>query len=239
MRSAPGNARVAVILAAGQGSRLRPVAAVKPLATIRGRALLLRVLDAAAAAGCARAVVVTGHAAEEVEAVLEAAPLPVDTRHNPDWDRTGNGRSLLAARDVVTGGTMLLMGDHLVSAGLIRRVAEAPDAPLVLGVDRRLGHPWVDEADVTRVRTIGSGPFRPISAIGKSLLVYDAHDTGVFRIGPELAEALAGLPDPTLSQGVAALAARGGAFAQDVGDLPWLDVDDARALALAGSEWPC
>lgn len=234
-----GEARVAIVLAAGHGSRLKPLANVKPLAEVRGRPLLLRVLDALAEAEVARAVVVTGHGAAEVEAALGDAPLPVETVHNPDWDRAPNGRSLLAARGHVGPGSLLLMGDHLVSADLVRRVADAPVSPLVLGVDRRLGHPWVDEADVTRVRTLGEGPFRPIAAIGKQLLVYDAHDTGVFRIGPELPDALSALPDPSLSHGVAVLAARGAAFAIETGAAPWLDVDDGRALALAGAHWPC
>jgi 1L-myo-inositol 1-phosphate cytidylyltransferase len=238
MAAVPGASRAAIILAAGHGSRLRSVAAVKPLVPIRGRPLLLHVLDALAKAGIARALVVTGHARDAVEATLANAPLVVETVHNPDWAASANGRSLLAASAHLAPGTLLLMGDHLVAPALVRRVADAPDAPLVLGVDRRLGHPWVDEADVTRVRTIGTGPFRPIAAIGKQLLVYDALDTGVFRIGPELADALAARPDPSLSEGVAILAARGKAKAIDTGDLAWLDIDDPRALALALTGWP-
>ncbi|MFN3591209.1 MAG: NTP transferase domain-containing protein [Thermaurantiacus sp.] len=238
MASAPGAGRAAIILAAGHGSRLRPVAPVKPLVEVRGRTLLMHVLDALAASGLARAIVVTGHAREAVEASLADAPLPVEPVHNPDWATSANGRSLLAARAHVVPGTLLLMGDHLVSSALVRRVIEAPDAPLVLAVDRRLGHPWVDEADVTRVRTLGTGAVRPIAAIGKTLLVYDALDTGVFRIGPALPGALAARPDPTLSEGVAMLAGRGQAMAVDTVGAPWLDVDDSRALRLAQDQWP-
>jgi 1L-myo-inositol 1-phosphate cytidylyltransferase len=126
------------------------------------------------------------------------------------------------------------MADHLLAPVLAERlVAGAGDAPLALGVDRRLGHPWVDEADVTRVRTAGGA----IRAIGKGLAVYDAYDTGLFLIGPELVAVLAGDERPSLSDGVFALAQRGLARAVDVGDAPWLDVDDARALAIARRSW--
>jgi choline kinase len=227
----------AIVLAAGAGLRLRDRAAAKPLVLIGGRPLLLRVLDSIAAAGGRRAIVVTGHAGREVGDAVRNAPIPVTLVHHPGWASAPNGASLLAAAAHVDPGALLLMADHLVSPRLLARVQGAPPAPLVLGVDRRLGHPFVDEADVTRVRTRGSGPCRPIAGIGKELKVYDAYDTGVFRIGPELPEALSRLDAPGLSDGVADLAARGDALAIDVGDAPWLDVDDARALGLARDHW--
>lgn len=227
----------AIVLAAGRGSRLAGVAPVKPLVQVGGRPLLLRILESLAAAGVARAVVVTGHGADAIERMLADAPVPVETVHNPDWATAANGRSLLAARAHVAPDTLLLMGDHLVSPGLLRTLLAAPPAPLLLAVDRRLGHPWVDEADVTRVRTSGSGPCRSIAAIGKHLLVYDAHDTGCFRIGPELPDALSRLAAPSLADGVSVLAAAGLAFALDSGGWPWLDVDDPRALRVAQQQW--
>jgi thiol:disulfide interchange protein DsbD len=132
-------------------------------------------------------------------------------RPTPPWAPVAVQRTQLAARLVVGAG----------------------DIPLALAVDRRLGHPWVDEADVTRVRTDGDA----IRAIGKGISVYDAYDTGLFLIGPELVAVLDGLARPSLSDGVAALARRDMARAVDVGDAPWLDVDDARALILARTQW--
>jgi 1L-myo-inositol 1-phosphate cytidylyltransferase len=226
--------RHAIVLAAGAGSRLRDREPVKPLTLVGGRPLILHVLETLAAAGARSATVVTGHAADAVAAVLAGSPVPTDARFNPLWADTPNGVSLLAARDRVVAGSFLCMADHLLAPVLAERlVAGAGDAPLALGVDRRLGHPWVDEADVTRVRTAGGA----IRAIGKGLAVYDAYDTGLFLIGPELVAVLAGDERPSLSDGVFALAQRGLARAVDVGDAPWLDVDDARALAIARRSW--
>ncbi|MCG2842375.1 NTP transferase domain-containing protein [Sandaracinobacter sp. RS1-74] len=227
----------AIILAAGAGSRLRSVAPVKPLVDVGGRPLIAHALAAMQAGGAARAVVVLGYRAEAIEAAAASAAsgagLPVDFVHNPHWETTPNGVSLLAARAHIGPGSLLMMADHLLSPQLVRRLVEGAALPLALGVDRRLGHPHVDEADVTRVRT-GDGRIR---AIGKHLAVYDCYDTGLFRIGPELVSALDSLRSPGLSDGVSILAGAGLAQAVDIGDAPWLDVDDARALKLARDEW--
>ena len=76
-----------------------------------------------------------------------------------------------------------------------------------------------------------------IRAIGKGLAVYDAYDTGLFLIGPSLVAALEACGRPSLSDGVGHLARQGLAGAVDVGDAPWLDVDDARALRIARGSW--
>ncbi len=229
----PGAGPTAIILAAGAGSRLRSVAPVKPLVEVSGRPLIVHALAAMHAAGAARAVVVLGYQADAISAAASNGPLPVDFVHNPQWETTPNGISLLAARAYVAPGSLLMMADHLLSPMLARRLIAGANRPLALGVDRRLGDSGVDEADVTRVRTDGDS----IKAIGKHLAVYDCYDTGLFSIGPELIETLASLRSPGLSDGVSVLARAGLAQAVDIGDAPWLDVDDARALNLARRDW--
>lgn len=231
---ADASGRHAIVLAAGAGSRLRDSEPVKPLTRVGGRPLILHVLDTLAAAGARSATVVTGHAADAVAGALADSPVPAEAVFNARWADTPNGVSLLAARDRVAEGSFLCMADHLLAPVLAQRlVAGAGEAPLALAVDRRLGHPWVDEADVTRVRTAGGA----IRAIGKGLAVYDAYDTGLFLIGPALISALEACGRPSLSDGVSALARDGLARVVDVGDAPWLDVDDARALAIARGCW--
>ncbi len=226
--------RHAIVLAAGAGSRLADVEPVKPLTLVAGLPLILHVLGALAAAGARSATVVTGHAADAVAGALAGSPIPAGTVFNPHWSDAPNGVSLLAARDSVQPGSFLCMADHLIAPQLGQLlVAGAGDAPLALAVDRRLGHPFVDEADVTRVRTEDGA----IRAIGKGLCVYDAYDTGLFLIGPALVTALEQGGRPSLSDGVGRLARDGLARAVDVGDAPWLDVDDARAVAIARAHW--
>lgn len=221
----------AVLLAAGEGSRLRTASPLKPLCPVAGRPLLDHALYGLAEAGLRRAVVVTGYGADAVEAHLAAGcwPLRVETVRTPDW-RLPNGVSALAAEPLVTGEVLLAMCDHLVEPALYARVADVGSGGgLCLGIDRRLGRAEVDPADVTRVATDG----QRIVAIGKGLDPYDAYDTGVFAITPILFDILAGLPAPSLTEGVRALAGMGRAWAVDTGDLDWVDVDDAAALEFA------
>lgn len=218
----------AIILAAGMGTRLRSVSPSKPLTMVAGRPLIHRILDNLAAAGITRPLVITGYRGDEVGAA--ARERGAETLHNPEWAQP-NGVSVLAAAPRLEAQSLLIMADHLASPGVYATVAAAgsSDAGLVLGIDRRMGHPWADEADVTRVATRQGR----ITAIGKAICTYDAHDCGVFLITPELMQALAPLPSPGLSDGVRVLAARGRAHVVDISAHDWIDIDDPRALALA------
>ena len=194
----------AVVLAAGQGTRLRAVSASKPLTEVGGRPLLHHVLDRLAAAGVTETLVVTGYGAEAVAAAVAHWPgSGAACLFNARWPEA-NGVSVLAVAGRLADRALLVMADHLAEASLYAAVAAAPVDPqgLVLGIDRRLGHAWVDEEDVTRVAT-RSGR---IVAIGKTIATYDAYDCGVFQITPGLPRALAALPSPGLSDGVRALA---------------------------------
>lgn len=190
----------------------------------------MRALDSMAAAGAKSATVVIGYRGAEVAEEAKNGPIPVAIRDNPDWETAPNGVSLLVAAPDIVPGTMLAMCDHLISPTLLTRLRDGASGETALGIDRRLGDPWVDEADVTRVRTKG----RKIKGIGKNLLIYDAYDTGAFLIGPKLIGALRTLPSPSLSAGVAAL---GNVEAVDIGDARWLDVDDPRAFEIAERSW--
>ena len=224
-----------VLLAAGAGTRLRAAAASKPLCPIGGRTLLDHALAGMAAAGLTRAVVVAGYRAEAIEAhVAQMAPgIVVETVRTPDW-RAPNGVSALAAAPLLGGAqAVLAMCDHLVDPAIYARMAAAgAGGGLRLAIDRRLGHAWIDPDDVTRVATSDCR----ITAIGKGLVVHDAYDAGVFAVGPAFFDTLAQLADPSITEAVRALAARGLADTTDCSDLDWLDVDDPRALALA-DDW--
>lgn len=223
----------AVILAAGAGTRLRTAAESKPLCPVAGRPLIDHALERLAAAGIARAIVITGYRAEAIEAHLagRAWPLAIETARTSDW-REPNGVSARAAAPLVADAALLLMCDHLVDPALYRRLAEAgAGGGLTLGIDRRIGHPWIDEEDVTRVATGGDR----IVAIGKEMTPYDCYDVGVFAVGRPFFAALAALPSPSITEAVRALAARGAAGIVDCSDLDWIDVDDPRALAEAES----
>lgn len=219
----------AILLAAGEGSRLRSAAPSKPLCHVGGRPLIEHAIAGLAEAGLTRVVVVLGYEAERIEAHLAARhwPIAVETVRTRDH-RLPNGVSVLAAEQALAGeDAVLAMCDHLVEPALYARVAQAgTGGGARLGIDRRITSDLVDLDDVTCVRTEGEA----IAAIGKHLADYDAFDTGVFAIGPALFAALNSLPAPSLTEGMRVLAAYGGALTVDCSDLDWIDVDDPAAL---------
>lgn len=221
----------AILLAAGEGSRLRSAAPFKPLCLVGGRTLLDHALHGLAEAGLKRTVVVLGYGAEAIEAHLAARPSPLAVETVRSDHRQPNGVSVLAAEPLVAGGdAVLAMCDHLVEPELYRRLAAAgAGAGARLGVDRRIESDWVDLDDVTRVATSDGR----ILAIGKGLEPYDCFDTGVFAISGALFTALRGLEAPSLTEGMRVLAARGSALTIDCSDVDWIDVDDAWALGKA------
>ena len=225
----------AILLAAGEGSRLRAVQPSKPLCPVGGVALIDHAIGRLASVGVERVIVVLGYEGERIAAHLaaRAQPLAVETVWTADY-RLPNGTSALAAAPHVgPDGALLMMCDHLVEPALYARMAAAGPGPgLRLGIDRRLGHRWIDPEDVTCVRTAG----QRIVAIGKGLEPHDCYDTGVFAVGPAFFAALAGLESPSISAGVQLLADEGQAEIVECSDLDWLDVDNQWALDLA-EEW--
>src|SRR3546814_629288 len=168
-------------------------------------ALPIYALKGLAQAGLGRAIVVTGYRADDVEAHLAGrnTPIPVETVRTPDW-RLPNGVSARAAGALVGGQPALLaMCDHLVDPALYRRMAEAGAGQgLRLGVDRRLGHPWIDPDDVTCVEADGTR----IVAIGKGIEPHNAYDTGVFAVTTPFFDVLERLESPSISMAVGVLA---------------------------------
>jgi len=222
----------AILLAAGEGSRLRSAAPLKPLCPVGGRPLIDHAITGLADAGLKNVIVVLGYGAEQIKAHIAAMtwPITVQTVRTDDY-RKPNGVSLLAAEGHAAGQQALLaMCDHLVDPELYRRTAEAGAAGMArLAIDRRIGSDWVDLNDVTCVRTEGE----QIVEIGKGLISYDCFDTGVFAIGAGLFAALHGLYDPSITEGMRVLAQEGCALTLDCSDLAWIDVDDQAALDMA------
>jgi choline kinase len=123
---------IAVILAAGTGTRLRPLTDDLPkcLLEVAGRSLLERLLDRLADAGLRRAVIVTGYRAELIEARLAAAPPPlqVATVVNTAYAVTNNAASLLTARALIGSQDFVLCdADVLLSADAIPALLRSTD----------------------------------------------------------------------------------------------------------------
>src|SRR5689334_8610480 len=129
----------AVILAAGRGARLAPLTDRLPkcLLPVGGRAILDRQLAALAAAGIDRVAVVTGYAADAIDAHLAGRP-GIRTVRNLRHATTDNLASCHAARDHFVGeASVLLNGDTLFEHALLADLLAAAPAPILIAIDRK------------------------------------------------------------------------------------------------------
>ncbi|MGF1665928.1 MAG: nucleotidyltransferase family protein [Acidimicrobiia bacterium] len=128
---------IAVVPAAGRGSRLGPLTVDRPKALIpvAGRPVLFWVIEGLAAAGVSEVVVVTGHLAEQIEGVLDRAPIAVSTvrQRSP----RGTADALMAASVAVDGRPFIYAwGDLVTDPAWYRRVVEAWPGGAALAVNR-------------------------------------------------------------------------------------------------------
>ena len=95
--------RSAMVLAAGLGTRMRPLTltTAKPLLEIGGRALLDHALDRLAEAGVARAVVNAHWLAPQIAAHLAGRPPPPETILRVEETLLDTGGAVRAARDLL------------------------------------------------------------------------------------------------------------------------------------------
>ena len=232
-----------VIVAAGQGLRLRDIAPLKPLAPLLGAPLISHVINCALEGGATEFVVVTGYEGGKLEkflyALAAAKGLRLSCVRNPNW-KASNGLSVAAAGPVIHNEKfLLLMSDHLFDPEIVRDLVRTHgDAPgVALAVDRRLDNPLVDLEDVTRVDVAQGGAIRKI---GKLIERYNAFDTGVFLASPLLIQAIEAKAATggigSISEGMQALAEQGLALAHDIGERFWIDIDDAEAFGNAQRE---
>ena len=117
----------AVILAAGLGSRLRPLtdARPKPLVEVRGVPILHNALRSLAMAGVHRVTLVVGYCQDTIERSCgsEFAGLEIEYVRSARFDSTGSAYSLWLARETLLRGDVLLLeGDVFFDPSLLQRV---------------------------------------------------------------------------------------------------------------------
>ena len=226
-----------LIIAAGQGTRLKTKGEVKPLVRLLGVPLIERVIRTAMQSGVHEFYVVTGYQGEKVGSFLKQLAkrlnIAVTIIHNEDWEKE-NGVSVLKAKDAMTEPFLLLMADHLFDPAIIRSLQEQAlnEGEVLLAVDTDKNNPLVDIEDVTKVR-IKNGH---ILNIGKTIDDFNGFDTGFFLCTPAIFEALERAckihNDTTLSAAIRVLAEDKHAKSVQTKGF-WIDVDDKNAFQKA------
>ena len=155
----------AIILSAGQGSRLGHLTTDRPKCLIEfgGCSLLDWQLDTLAANGVDEVVVVTGFRDDQIEASLarRSCGPKVRTIYNPFYKVADNLGSLYIAREEIAGDCLVWNGDTLVSKALMARVLGNAQPGICVTVDRKDGYDGDD------MKVVESGGL--LKAIGKRI----------------------------------------------------------------------
>jgi choline kinase len=226
----------AVILMAGEGSRLRhsDKTFLKPVVPVLGRPLISYTLDALVCAGIETVHLVVGYESERMIAQVEQL-IPSGVRasfiENRDW-RKQNGISLLAAAGHVGAPFLLTMSDHLFDGAIVDHLLDNFDPGFLnIAVDRKLESIF-DLEDAMKVQTRGPR----VIGIGKGLRNYDAVDAGLLVCPLEIFNYLERSKrngDCSLADGVRLMAGDNKVRAIDIGGAWWQDVDTPGMLCHA------
>lgn len=156
----------AVILSAGQGSRLKPFTEDSPkcLLPLGQYCLLDWQIHELARCGIDDIAVVVGFRAEKVEKFLDTVRRPgltLRTIYNPFYNVADNLGSCWLARPEMDRDFIVLNGDTVFEAPILDRLLKSPVAPITVTIDRKADY----DADDMKVRTEGT----QLKEIGKTL----------------------------------------------------------------------
>jgi choline kinase len=233
----------AIILSAGQGSRLGHLVDDRPkcLIDFNGRSLLDRQLDTLDSSGVGEAVVVTGFHDELVNEAIgrRSAGPKVRTIFNPFYKVADNTGSLFMAREELAGDCLVWNGDTLVSRALMARVVANQRAGICVTIDRK---PSYDEDDMKvveeagRLRAIGKRIAQGVNAESIGLLAFRSGGAERFREAIEQAMRTSEGTTIWYLRVIHHLAQAGEVGTLDIEGEEWgevdfpADVDNARAL---------
>lgn len=129
----------AVILAAGEGQRLRPftVTKSKVMLSIAGKPILQYVVESLAQNGIRSIVLVVGYKKEQIfDYMGSGKQFGVDITYITQERQLGTAHALAQAKAVIESEFLVLPGDNLIEADTITQfVAVKPEAMLVKRVD--------------------------------------------------------------------------------------------------------
>ena len=154
----------AIILSAGQGSRLLPVTENLPKCLIGfwGKTLIEWQIESLMRNGITDITVVTGFRTEQVEAVLEnVGGATIRTLFNPFFQVADNLGSCWIAREAMDGDFIILNGDTLIAPEIVARLIANSRSPITVTVDVKDGY----DADDMKVNRDGDR----LVSIGKRL----------------------------------------------------------------------
>ncbi|WP_049890790.1 sugar phosphate nucleotidyltransferase [Natrinema versiforme] len=191
--------RSAVVLAAGEGARLRPLTKhrPKPMLPAATKPILEHVFDALVDAGITEITVVVGYGHTHVQSHFGSTYRDSSLEYVVQDKQLGSGHALLAAESAVSEPRLVLNGDQLVAGQIVEDVLDAhendDDALATLGLIRH-----ADVGEYGGVICEDDGTVETIVERPRDDRTYKLN-AGVYAFEPELFDYLHG-PEPHLNE---------------------------------------
>ncbi len=237
----------ALILSAGQGSRLLPLTEDRPkcLLPINSSRMIELQIRALIDCGIEEIAVVVGFRAAAVAHFLEEldhAGAAIRTLFNPFFNVADNLASCWMARGEMDRDFVLLNGDTLFEPAVLDRLLSAPAAPITMAIDRKAAY----DSDDMKVRLNGSR----LVEVGKTLSseMVDGESIGMMRFLGEGPRRFAGVLDEIMHtpngiswwylKAIGVLADQGLVETRSIEGLTWGEVDFREDLERAETLFP-
>ena len=228
MNEVYGGSVPALVLAAGEGSRLRECGEPKPLVQVAGMPLIGRVLRSLKEVGVGKVWIAIGYEGDIIRKNIgdNYGGIEIKYVNVKDWKK-GNLYSFLAAQGIFKHKFLLCMGDHIFDPEIAKKLINSRfDSAVVLAIEK------VSEEHTKVLEKEGA-----ILDIGKKVNQSNVSiDTGLFLCSPkvfEYAKQAVEEGGSELSDCIRIAGRKGDARVVDVSGLFWVDVDTKENLERA------
>lgn len=179
----------AVILAAGEGTRLRPLTQNRPkaLLPVANRPILEHLVESLVSSGVRDIIVVVGYRKEQV--MRHLIRLPVLVKVVEQKDQIGTGHALLCARDQISHDVLVLPGDNYIDSASLKELLKIPNS-LLITTHKHPSNFGVVSIEDGHVQSITEKPAHASRVTVNCGVYYLKHDLLAAITGHSLSEAI-------------------------------------------------
>lgn len=180
----------AVILAAGEGRRLRPLTRhrPKPMLPVANKPVIEYVVEAVTKAGIDDVILVVGYERDRIQTHMgNGDEWDIDIEYVIQDDQLGTGHAVQQAEPLVDEEFLVLNGDRIIDPSLVERIASTPETNT--STEATMAVTRVDSPEQYGIVVTDDGPLRieekPVTEPSSNVI-----NAGVYRFTPTIFETI-------------------------------------------------